>query len=290
MPRVSSYDRAALAAEQVIRDQAIRSLKVDPVAIAKSLSIDVVEKPPSRAGVSGMLLRLGEDYCIAYATHIQSSGFQRFSIAHELGHYFLPGHMDALFAERDVHESRAGRFSDDQYEGEADRFAARLLMPNSLFLPAVRHAGEGLAAIERLAEMCETSLSATGIRYAEALRDPLAVVVSSGASIDYWAMSEPLKDCDGIDWLRKGQPLPLSSLTREFNKDPAQISRGDREKGDGSFQDWFGGKHRTTVREEVLGLGAYGKTLTVLYDIELPEDADDEEELEDSWTPRFRRG
>jgi hypothetical protein len=40
----------------------------------------------------------------------------------------------------------------------------------------------------------------------------------------------------------------------------------------------------------VVGLGSYGKTLTVLYDIDVPEeeDEDDESRLIDSWTPSFR--
>ena len=41
-----------------------------------------------------MLIRYGQEFYIAYATHIQSEGFRRFSVAHELDHYFLPGHID----------------------------------------------------------------------------------------------------------------------------------------------------------------------------------------------------
>jgi hypothetical protein len=60
------------------------------------------------------------------------------------------------------------------------------------------------------------------------------------------------------------------------------------------FQDWFGGGLRSSVTEDVVGLGSYGKTLTILHGIELPEDVDDiddddDEKLEESWTPRFRR-
>jgi hypothetical protein len=40
----------------------------------------------------------------------------------------------------------------------------------------------------------------------------------------------------------------------------------------------------------MIGLGSYGKTLTVLYGIELPdEDDQDDDSLQESWTPRFRR-
>ena len=95
-----------------------------------------------------MLLRHGDNFGILYATHIQSSGFQRFSVGHELGHYFLPGHIDAVLGNGNIHESRAGFASSDKYEMEADYFAAGLLMPQKLFTPAMRHAGEGLAAIK----------------------------------------------------------------------------------------------------------------------------------------------
>jgi hypothetical protein len=40
----------------------------------------------------------------------------------------------------------------------------------------------------------------------------------------------------------------------------------------------------------MIGLGSYGKTLTVLYGIELPdEDDQDDDSLQESWTPRSRR-
>ena len=40
----------------------------------------------------------------------------------------------------------------------------------------------------------------------------------------------------------------------------------------------------------MIGLGGYGKTLTVLYGIELPDgDDQDDDSLQESWTPLFRR-
>jgi IrrE N-terminal-like domain len=99
IPRDTHYDRAAHTAERIIREHNITSLPVDPIAIANSLGIEVVAKPASDGGVSGMLIRYGEQFCIAYATHIKSPGFRRFTIAHELGHYFLEGHVDAIFKE-----------------------------------------------------------------------------------------------------------------------------------------------------------------------------------------------
>ncbi len=289
--RSGAYLRAAGAAERVIQEHNIRALPVQPIEIAERVGIEVVAKPASDSGVSGMLIKVGDDFCIAYATHIGSPGFRRFSIAHELGHYFLEGHIDAVFVEGSVHESRAGFLSGIQYEIEADHFAARLLMPNALFSAALRRAGEGLAAVESLASLCETSLPATAIRYAECTREPVAVIVATGASIDFCALSPPLREMDGIDWVRRNQPLPWNSVTRRFNNDASRVQRADRDEGESALQDWFGSQHRIKVIEEVIGLGAYGKSLTILHGFELPEvrDEDDDDALEESWTPRFRR-
>ena len=106
------------------REQGIAKLPVDPVAVAKSLGILVQPKPASARGVSGMLIRYGEEYAISYASHIDNEGFKRFSVAHELGHYCLPGHVDAIFLHGAVHESFAGFGSQNPYELEADHFAA----------------------------------------------------------------------------------------------------------------------------------------------------------------------
>jgi hypothetical protein len=114
-------------AEVLLRDEGITTLPVDPFAIAVSRDIEVRPKPDTAGGVSGMLLRHGDFFGILYATHIGSDGFQRFSIAHELGHFFLDGHIDHILPRDGVHTSHAGFVSADPYELEADQFAAGLL-------------------------------------------------------------------------------------------------------------------------------------------------------------------
>lgn len=44
------------------------SFPIDPKAIARERGIEVVEKPMESEGVSGMLVRFGNDFAIAYAT------------------------------------------------------------------------------------------------------------------------------------------------------------------------------------------------------------------------------
>jgi len=287
------YAEAAYHAEKVLRERNIASLPVDPMAIAKVAGIEVMAKPASAAGVSGMLLKVGDRFGITYATHIDNSGFQRFSVSHELGHYFLPGHVDAVLGADNRHESCAGFASKDRYEREADHFAAALLMPKQPFTDAMRRAGDGLAAIEKLREQCDTSLIATAIRYMQCCKDPMAVVLSTGNQINYCVMSDSLKDVRGLDWIRKSEAVPNGTVTHTFNQDVDRVRRGERDNGRSNMQDWFYGGPRVDICEEVIGLGNYGKTLTVLWDIALPEDADDEADDEasliESWTPRFKR-
>lgn len=284
------YATGALAAEQLIKSWGL-ALPIDPFAIAEQFRITVAAKPASHPGVSGMLVRVGNEFAIAYATHIDNEPFQRYSVGHELGHYFLPGHPESVFDGRGIHESRAQFVSKDRYEMEADGFAAGLLMPRQLFFPALERAGQGLAAVESLAGLCKTSLHATGIRYAQCTRDLVAVVVSSGNRIDHCFMSEALKGVNGIDWLRKRELLPRSSATYAFNQNEANVRTARRAEQSSNFQDWFGGYRAMTISEEVMGLGSYGRTLTVLFDINVPEPEDeaDEAAMIESWTPRFRR-
>jgi len=290
MTRADPYAFASLAAEQIIKGLGITALPVDPFAIARGRDIEVAAKPARDAGVSGMLIRVGNEFAIGYATHIDNEPFQRFSVSHELGHYFLPGHVDAVIGANGVHESRAGFCSHDRYEVEADRFAAGFLMPRHLFFPALERAGQGLAAVESLAGLCKTSMHATAIRYTQCTRDPIAIVVSAGSKIEHCFMSDSLSAVDGIDWIRKRQAVPRNTPTLAFNQYPENVQRAVRIEETSNFQDWFGGRRSIEIREDVTGLGSYGKTLTVLHDIVLPdiEDEEADESLIESWTPRFR--
>ena len=288
--RTDPFIKVHWEAARLLQELQIDALPIDPFAIARRLEIVLRPLPASAGGASGMLLHVGGEFGICYPTHVDNEGFTNFSVAHEIGHYRLPGHLDAILDTQGQHVSHAGFRSIDRYEQEADHFAAALLMPTKLFSAAVRRAGEGLKAIETLANDCGTSLEATAIRFAQINRDPVAVIRSDGRTIDYAFMSESLQDFSGLDWIRKGMSLPADVVTTNFNMDKSNIERAARAEGTSALQDWFNGPHQQDVVEEVVGLGSYGKTLTVLTGMESPDEVEDEDrDLEESWTPRFHR-
>jgi hypothetical protein len=282
-------------AEAFLRDEGITTLPVDPFAIAASRDIEVKAKPDTAAGVSGMLLRHGDVFGILYATHIPSEGFQRFSVGHELGHYFLEGHIDHILPKDGIHESHAGFVSADPYELEADQFAAGLLMPDVPFKRALARHDPGLEIVESLATLCRTSLTATAIRYAELTDDAVAIVISTGPAIDFCFLSDAIKALPQLTWLRKGTPVPRNTATAKFNANPERVANSDRTEAEIDIMDWLGGTRSARATEQVVGLGRYGKTLTVLtcpsvQDATYQEDdGDDDAGLAERWTPRFHR-
>ena len=271
---------------RLIQELGINKLPVDPITIAKSLDI-LVNAQPTTSGVSGMLIRSGDEFAIGYSTRIDNEGFQRFSVAHELGHYRIPGHIEAVLSHDMVHYSNAGFTRDDPYEREADLFAANLLMPERLCTPELSKLPDGLQAVESLAEICITSLSSAAIRYIQLASIPVAMVMSTGQRIEYCFMSKHLKDFDRLTYPRKGASLPLNSITRHFNSNSDNIRYSRKKEFETNLRNWFEGNRNIPGIEEVVGLGSYGKTITILSSEIFVDEEDEDYELEESWRVNF---
>jgi hypothetical protein len=283
--RIDDLKRQAIekCAATVLEEHGVAALPVQPIAIARAQGIEVHAKPESAQGVSGMLVKSGDAFAIAYATHVKNEGFRRFSIAHELGHYFLPGHPEAVFENGVVHASHAGFVSDQSIEIEADYFAACLLMPRELFVRAMNRRRDGISAVLGLAESCGTSLTAAAIRYAELSGARTAVIVSASTSIDYCFLSSTLRSMMGIQWPRKGRPLPRGSATALLRRKQGAIENCESDSADSDTTVWFDTDYETRLVEEAVALGEYGRILTVLTVEDESEREDDVEEDE----PRF---
>jgi Zn-dependent peptidase ImmA (M78 family) len=277
------YWREEAKAAEVLAGRKVSSLPVDPFGIATAAGI--VCQKLTGSGVSGCLCGAGDSFSIFYSDSIASEGFRRFTVAHELGHYFLEGHYKHIFADGNSrHVSESGYSSDDPYEREADAFAASLLMPPGMFRSACAPVAAGFKAIETLSEKCVTSLTATAIRYADLSDDPVAVIGSKDNRVQFAFMSGPLKQMRDLTWLKKGSGIPHGTATHKFNGDPNNIVQSKRVTSTALMDVWFDCGGTAYVTEEVVGLGpSYGLTLTILV-AEPPRDpqyADDESEEQD---------
>lgn len=276
------------------RDDGYHAFPVDPFAIAAKHDLHVEQKPAGMPGVSGALIFAEPRPIIIYSAELENDGFERFSVAHELGHYFLPDHPEEILKAGGQHFSRAG-FTEgtSSIELEADHFAAGLLMPSGLVRSHLDQHQVGLDGICRLAEDARVSLTAAAIRAAECATFPLCIIVSSGAEVRYAFPSGAFKGLGKRIFLKKGDPLPAGA-TAAFNARLENVMAGRRATGECDLMDWFDTDRHARLDEEVIGLGRYGFTLTVLSSEALPEpddeDEDDEEATVERWTPRFAYG
>jgi len=101
-----------------------------------------------------------------------------FSVAHELGHYFLERHRRFLKKGGRAHCSLAEFLSDNQPEREADTFAASLLMPAYLASSIVNKNELTLSRLDDIARTFEISLLCTAIRAVQ-LRSILVRLLAS---------------------------------------------------------------------------------------------------------------
>lgn len=288
IPRLTLVETVAA---QVLRDHEIASLPVCPFAIADAIDILVEGRSSGQIGCSGMLLRIGNSFGIMYSTDVENDGFQRFSVAHELGHYFLPEHPDHVL-KHGPHISKAGFTSNDPYEREADFFAAALLLPKRLIRPAIACLPEGMDGLIELAGTCRTSLTAMAIAYAQNCSAAVAVILSSDGKTKFCFMSDAMKRAK-VGWISKMERVPSGSLTERQLKSGSQA--GEPLSDETDLQDWFGSDRSRPAREEVISLRSPAELLTVLYSERLSladdERGDEDEEIDliESWTPRFKR-
>ena len=116
----------------------------------------------------------------------------RFSLGHELGHYFLESHRAYLMGSGSSHRSDSEFKSDATIEREADAFSSGLLMPSKLIRPIINKAEPSLAAILEASDQFQTSVVSTAIRMVQVTDFPCAISAIKDGSIAWTFVSEAL--------------------------------------------------------------------------------------------------
>jgi len=234
-------------------------------------------------------MQLGNSFGIGYSTAIRNEGFQNFTVAHELGHYFIDDHPLAILNDG-KHFSRSGYISKDRFEEEADAFATELLMPWKLIEPVIRANTGGFGTIKAIADGCESSLLASAIRYTQVTAECVAVIVSHLGVVEFMTASISFKQIPGLDWLRKRDALPSEAPSKRFSAELDWIKAGHIAEEGGQLSAWFPGACDREVEEDVIGLGSYERLLTVLMTEETAAEEDENEEGQDDYIDRWKKG
>lgn len=154
------------------------------VAAALGLELREVEAD----GFDGALIRAQDAPlgAIAVRESIREATRKTFTIAHEIGHFVLPGHRHASVA---CTASEIGDWADaasDRHEREANEFAAELLMPTGHIKALAEGVTPSLDLIEKIAREFGVSLSAAALRYCDVAPVKCAVIWSTEGTIQ-WA-------------------------------------------------------------------------------------------------------
>ncbi len=113
----------------------------------------------------------------------------RFTLAHELGHYFIDTHRiglkNGLLEPHPSHTNKSNFFS---IEREADYFASCLLMPEERFRKDIGNKKFGIEVIDFLRTEYKVSRTACALRFADIGNYPLLVVFAENNKVK-WAYS-----------------------------------------------------------------------------------------------------
>lgn len=162
-------------AEALVEELGITSPEeLDVEAIAYDSNVEVVYE--AMTGCEATLVGY-RDRAIATINPSAVRGRERFSVAHELGHWHL--HRGRSFKCR-VDDPSANLSSDRVLEKEADAFAAHLLMPTRIFKPAiVQFAQPTFQQLTDVATAFEASLMSAALRFAAINTAPVIVACYS---------------------------------------------------------------------------------------------------------------
>lgn len=168
----------ASLAEAVIQSYGAQGL-VDPETVIRAIGVTPNFGRYADA-FDGMLEYLAgrfHIYCNLDRVEKEDSTRARFTLGHELGHFYIDDHRNALASGAAPSHSSFSEFESKLLvEQEADHFAVNLLMPEPLFRKRAKGSNPGLSAILELAKSFKTSVSSTAIRYASLGISPCVVV------------------------------------------------------------------------------------------------------------------
>jgi len=190
----------------------------------------------------------------------------RFTIAHEIGHFFIDEHRLAIMDGIGKHPSVAGMFdaSDFNEEHEADLFAANLLMPPTRFRSRLSKSRSPLIQIKELSDNFNTSLTSTAIQFIALSEIPTCIIAwDAQKQYRYIVLSDELhKDDRRKYWqtskYRESKCIPKDSAT-------GKVLFGEEEQAEGVNTASYvfpsvqrGGYRDDLLREECIKLGKYG--------------------------------
>lgn len=161
-----TYKHIEEKAESILHEQGFYHAGFDIFKLVKTLNIELIKKEFDN-DISG-LLAIGNNKVIISYNQIEDPKRSRFTVAHELGHFFLHSNDQPFFVNKlpkVMYRNNASSTGEVLKEREANAFAAAILMPMELISKEIDNCHfEGEAVIKNLAKTFKVSEQAMTFR------------------------------------------------------------------------------------------------------------------------------
>lgn len=206
-----NYDTPEIRAKQLIEDNNIHlpsELNLEEIANSEYLIVEE-EDLPGHLGRISFSIDFG---LIKIDSKIKEPGQKRFTLAHELGHYFNERLLRANSLYKCTALDMYSFKSNKIFECRANEFASELLMHKPWFSEYIRDREINFELIKDIAQHFDVSLTAAAIRYANIGRYPLCVIMSEKGKVNWSYISDyfPFK------WISRGYELRSESAAYDF--------------------------------------------------------------------------
>ncbi len=159
----------------------------------------------------------------------------RFTLAHELGHYFIDTHRIGLIKGiLTPHPTLLNQNSISRIEKEADYFASCLLMPEELLIERVKKRKFSFETIEDISKTFNVSTLAAAIRFSQLGNHPIMIIYAENGLIKWKTYSDDFP----YKWiLLEDNKIPENTVLGEyFNLNNTDDVNSEEEV---SAVDWF---------------------------------------------------
>jgi hypothetical protein len=166
--------------------------------VIREIGLEVVYRPAE--SYEGALLRIKgvpRGY-VVLNSGIREESRQRFTLAHEVGHFLLPDQQDISSP---CAKEKIENWNEKLHrpEFEANSFAAEILMPRELVDTYLR-TEPAMESVRSIARLCGTSLTASAFRLTTLTSFRAAVVWSEKKRVNWYKSS-----AEFVRWIRKGE-------------------------------------------------------------------------------------
>lgn len=161
-----------------------------------------------------------------------------FSIAHELGHFYLEHHRRSLVANRRPHDSFVEFSTDMLVESEADHFACGLLLPQRLLRRHVNATNfPQISDLKEVRRSFDVSLTGLLVRWTQISDFPCATIATSGGRILFGWVSQAFRN-RGCFRVRRNH-FPDGRYFAKFFRSNSPVMRYQDEEAAGSSDYWL---------------------------------------------------